>query len=249
MMARSVRALVASGVGRAGPVLRGPGTGASSQPLHRLLLKHLERVVDLAEAEALVKAQGRPVVPLHVEPHEASAAGAALARRLGDQGAADALAPAVFPDEEVDHEHAVGATPCRERVLVDEAAGEAGPILGDEDGDRRPLPERLPPQDGRRGARIDAREAREVAHHGGHTFAVIRRGVADAYAHRRGSMPMIARASRGVAISSDSSSRMRRIFATGSALDAARRPGPIQRLSSSPTRTWPPMMAAMVPSA
>ena len=53
----------------------------------------------------------------------------------------------------------------------------------------------------------------------------------------------LSRASLGVATERPSSSRMRRAFATCSALDLASWPRPSHRLSSSPTRTLPPITA------
>src|SRR5262249_55837040 len=56
----------------------------------------------------------------------------------------------------------------------------------------------------------------------------------------------ILRASSGLALGKESSPRMRRILATGSALDGASSPRPRYKLSSRPTRTLPPIMAPNV---
>src|SRR6185312_14184899 len=58
----------------------------------------------------------------------------------------------------------------------------------------------------------------------------------------------IRRASSGVAICLPRSSTTARIFSTCWALLVASSPLPIQRLSSSPTRTWPPSQALCVPN-
>src|SRR5579863_4063349 len=58
----------------------------------------------------------------------------------------------------------------------------------------------------------------------------------------------ICRASAGVATSSDSNSRIELMFVTWAALDEANWPFLMNRLSSSPTRTLPPMIAAIVTS-
>src|SRR5690606_2797010 len=242
-------------------VLRRDAGSLSGKALQAVAVEQHHPVVRIGgEAEHAVEVEGVPVEHVHCKAQVGSVPRLAGVPQGGcEECASRAAAARGAFDVQVLHVQAARAAPGGELGKVNDDADVLA-ILGCYPGVIDPgvaEAETLQPRDvggKRRGVAERLGETAEQAHH---RRQVLRRSLPD-----RGSVhcvmlpariqnvvwsaPLsfsIRRASAGVATARPSSSTMRRTFRTCSALDSARRPRAMKMLSSSPTRTWPPMLA------